>query len=71
MSKTFAYLGLVMGAIFVGFGILIVFSPPDVKMIQENNYLIAFIVLMYGAFRVYRSVRMLNEIRDRLDQGEH
>ena len=66
MSKTLAYVGLVMGAIFVGFGIMIVFSPPEVKMIQDNNYLVAFIVFMYGAFRVYRSLRMLKEMNDNL-----
>lgn len=66
MSKAFAYFGLVMGAIFCGFGILIIVSPPDVEMIKQNPYLISFIVIVYGLFRIYRSLMALKAYRDRL-----
>jgi uncharacterized membrane protein (DUF2068 family) len=66
MSKAFAYFGLAMGAIFIGFGILIIVSPPDVPVIQQNPYIISFIVIVYGLFRIYRSLMALKAYRDRL-----
>jgi uncharacterized membrane protein (DUF2068 family) len=66
MSKAFAYFGLVMGAIFIGFGILIIVYPPDVPVIQQNPYIISFIVIIYGLFRIYRSLMTLKSYRDRL-----
>ena len=66
MSKAFSYFGLVMGSIFIGFGILIIVSPPDVELIQKNPYIISFIVIIYGLFRIYRSLMALKANRDRL-----
>ncbi|MEM0997811.1 MAG: hypothetical protein AAGN35_12045 [Bacteroidota bacterium] len=66
MPKAFAYLGLVMGAIFIGFGILISVSPPDVPVIAQNPYIVSFIIIMYGLFRIYRSLMALKQHRDRL-----
>jgi hypothetical protein len=66
MSKAFAYFGLVMGVIFIGFGILISVSPPDVPVIAQNPYIVSFIVIMYGLFRIYRSLMLLKQLRDKL-----
>lgn len=66
MSKALAYFGLAMGAIFIGFSILIAVSPPDIAVIKQSPNMVAFIVFVYGAFRIYRSYGILKAHRDRL-----
>ena len=61
--KVFGYIGLVMSMVFIGGAIaLIVSPPPNVSFLAENEtirYLLAVCVLLYGLFRLYRSVRIL------------
>ena len=55
------YTGLIVGATAVLFAIGMVFFPEKINIIQEKNmqYLFAALAFIYGAFRVYRSVREL------------
>lgn len=68
--KVYGYIGLVMSLVFIGGAIgLIYYPPPKIQFLKENEtirYLLAVCVLLYGLFRLYRSVRML---RNRGDEG--
>ncbi|MBX7242110.1 MAG: hypothetical protein K1X92_10210 [Bacteroidia bacterium] len=58
-SKNFAYIGVIMGSVFI-------FAGLGALMYPDNAYLsgltpslkkvFSFIMLIYGAFRVYRSL---------------
>lgn len=69
MSKNFAYVGLVMGAIFCIGGLLLVIRPSFIALPPTFNGfegVIGGIVVIYGAFRIYRSILALRENRDSL-----
>lgn len=58
MYKFSTYLGLFMGVVFIALGIFIMVNPPksqELQFVGENNILVGFLVIMYGAFRLYRS----------------
>ena len=52
-----------MSLIFISGAVgLIFYPPPNVDFLQNNEtvrYLLAVCILLYGLFRLYRSVRML------------
>lgn len=61
--KMFAYIGLIMSLFFIGISVVLVANPPEsVPMLRDNptiRILFAVVVLFYGLFRMYRSVRIL------------
>jgi hypothetical protein len=64
-TRTFAYIGLVMGTIFVLMGIAVIALPPeqlDDRLASSGipSYLLGFVVILYGGFRLYRAKRMLD-----------
>ena len=65
MEKKYAYFSLIMGLIFIGFGILIPFRPPAIfeeLKIEGNALLIgAVILIMYGTFRITRALKYINK----------
>lgn len=66
MLKFTTYLGLFMGIFFICAGLYLIVSPPDsqdFKVIREYNVLFGFLVIMYGAFRLYRSYLQWKEMQ--------
>lgn len=61
MPKYYAYISVIMGAIFVGFGLAMPWYPPQVFLdmgIQGNYlYIIAIVLIMYGTFRISRAMK--------------
>jgi hypothetical protein len=64
MSKIFPYLGLAMGTVFIAAGIVLAIKPEWANLGPEfKGYTIwiAFVVILYGGFRLYRSYLLLKE----------
>lgn len=67
MSKTFMYVGLVMGSFFVLAGILLALKPELANLgpnfAPYSNW-IAISVILYGLFRIYRSYMALKDAKN-------
>ncbi|MFK7970708.1 MAG: hypothetical protein AB8F95_10085 [Bacteroidia bacterium] len=61
MKKNYNYFSLIMGLIFVGFGIGMFFHPPEpiANMGKYAPMLVGVILLMYGTLRISRALKML------------
>jgi hypothetical protein len=61
--KFAGYTGLIMGALFVTFGILIPFFPPprfaDWGINNGLEYIVGLTLVMYGIFRITRAYKLL------------
>ncbi len=58
-NKAFAYLGVLMGAVFLFIGLGALMYPDNslfVGLSPQLKKIFTFILLLYGAFRIYRSL---------------
>ena len=61
-NKNFAYIGVIMGSVFVfaGLGSLMYPNNPYLSGLSPDlKRIFSFILLIYGAFRVYRSLLLI------------
>lgn len=60
-EKNFAYVGIIMGAIFIFCGIGIFVNPEMIvgAIPADMQNIAGFILVLYGAFRIYRSINVL------------
>lgn len=55
-----------MSIFFIGSAILMVMGKLNVPGLEEYNFQIGIIVLLYGLFRLYRSLQILNKEKQNL-----
>jgi len=63
--KTFAYIGLFMGSLFITLGVFIpLFFPPFIQSWGQNgNYIIGVALVAYGILRLNRAYKVLKNAR--------
>jgi hypothetical protein len=61
MSKSLAFLSLIASIAIMFFGVMVTQQPPDIMKgwSPYMKWIIGFVLLVYGAFRFYRAIRIL------------
>jgi|GEM_PF-2215489 len=66
MRNLFIYLGIIMGIVFLVFGVLMFIVPPD--MLKDwsptARMIMGIGIIIYGGFRIYRSIKMLKDSKN-------
>ena len=70
-SKPFAYLGFVMGVIFISFGIAIVVNPPEIfaQSPDWQKYGVGVLIVVYGSMRLWRAKGQLKQLEEDKNQN--